>query len=284
MADKTLLTNRAGMQMSRIVMHAGILIVALVITACGGGTPASDLQANSYKGSDYEIITKVYTDQRTPDGFYQESLPDTWYTIRQLKNTDLLEGVVPSSTPVYELGTDDFTEALNWSETIALQQAVYEQLVDTTETDLYFQFTRFSPGTPDNTHYSRVFKSSSLDRSGYDLGNPGIYLGMITWQPLTAEQVKYVIEYLWTFTFNNNYGNAVLESYTEETDSEFIHTMTEARLTMDYADNCDTIQIFETQYSVQKTDGMIFQVEYLIREIYSERIGNDYQVCEQPGA
>lgn len=284
MADKTLLTNRAGMQMSRIVMHAGILIVALVITACGGGTPASDLQANSYKGSDYEIITKVYTDQRTPDGFYQESLPDTWYTIRQLKNTDLLEGVVPSSTPVYELGTDDFTEALNWSETIALQQAVYEQLVDTTETDLYFQFTRFSPGTPDNTHYSRVFKSSSLDRSGYDLGNPGIYLGMITRQPLTAEQVKYVIEYLWTFTFNNNYGNAVLESYTEETDSEFIHTMTEARLTMDYADNCDTIQIFETQYSVQKTDGMIFQVEYLIREIYSERIGNDYQVCEQPGA
>jgi len=284
MADKTLLTNRAGMQMSRIVMHAGILIVALVITACGGGTPASDLQANSYKGSDYEIITKVYTDQRTPDGFYQESLPDTWYTIRQLKNTDLLEGVVPSSTPVYELGTDDFTEALNWSETIALQQAVYEQLVDTTETDQYFQFTRFSPGTPDYTHYSRVFKSSSLDRSGYDLGNPGIYLGMITWQPLTAEQVKYVIEYLWTFTFNNNYGNAVLESYTEETDSEFIHTMTEARLTMDYADNCDTIQIFESQYSVQKTDGMIFQVEYLIREIYSERIGNDYQVCEQPGA
>ncbi len=284
MADKTLLTNRAGMQMSRIVMHAGILIVALVITACGGGTPASDLQANSYKGSDYEIITKVYTDQRTPDGFYQESLPDIWYTIRHLKNTDLLEGVVPSSTPVYELGTDDFTEALNWSETIALQQAVYEQLVDTTETDQYFQFTRFSPGTPDYTHYSRVFKSSSLDRSGYDLGNPGIYLGMITWQPLTAEQVKYVIEYLWTFTFNNNYGNAVLESYTEETDSEFIHTMTEARLTMDYADNCDTIQIFESQYSVQKTDGMIFQVEYLIREIYSERIGNDYQVCEQPGA
>jgi len=283
MANKTLLTNRAGMHMNRIFIFAVVLIMAFALSACGVEMAAADLQANADRESDYEIMTKVYTDQRTPDGFYQESLPDTWYTIRHLKNTDLLEGVVPSGTPVYGLGTDDFTEALNWSETIALQQAVYEQLVDTTETDLYFQFTRFSPGTPDNTHYSRVFKSSSLDRSGYDLGNPGIYLGMITWQPLTAEQVKYVIEYLWTFTFNNNYGNAVLESYTEETDSEFIHTMTEARLIMDYAGNCDTIQIFDTQYSVQKTDGMIFQVEYLIREFYSERIGNDYQVCEQFG-
>lgn len=283
MANKTLLTNRAGMHMNRIFIFAVVLIMAFALSACGVEMAAADLQANADRESDYEIMTKVYTDQRTPDGFYQESLPDTWYTIRHLKNTDLLEGVVPSGTPVYGLGTDDFTEALNWSETIALQQAVYEQLVDTTETDLYFQFTRFSPGTPDNTHYSRVFKSNSLDRSGYDLGNPGIYLGMITWQPLTAEQVKYVIEYLWTFTFNNNYGNAVLESYTEETDSEFIHTMTEARLIMDYAGNCDTIQIFDTQYSVQKTDGMIFQVEYLIREFYSERIGNDYQVCEQSG-
>lgn len=284
MPDKTLLTDRAGVHMNRIVMHAGILIMVLTLTACGGGTTAPDFQTNAVRSSDYEIMEMVYMGQRTPDGFYQESLPDTWYTIRHLKNTDLLAGRTVSGTPIYELGTDDFTEALNWSEIVATQQAVYEQLVDITETDLYFQFTRFSPGTPDYTHYSRVFKSSALDRIGYDLDNPGIYLGMITWQALRVEQVKHVIEYLWSFTFNNNYGIGVLESYAEETDNEFIHTMSEARLTINYAGNCDTIQIFETQYTIQKTDGMIFQAEYLIREFYSERNGSDYLVCDQPGA
>jgi hypothetical protein len=179
------------MHMSRIFIYAGILIIAFALPACGGEMAATGIQAHADTKSDYEIRAKVYTDQRTPDGFYQESLPGIWYTIRHLKNTDLQVGIAVSGSPVYELSADDFTEALNWSETVAMQQAVYEQLVDTSETDLYFQFTRFSPGTgiPDLTHYSRVFKSSFLDRSGYDRSNPGTYLGMITWQPLTTEQV-----------------------------------------------------------------------------------------------
>ena len=278
------ITSQADAQMKRPTLYTGVLITALALAACGSetsSTPKGALQANA--GADQAIMEMVYTGPRTPDGFYQENLPDTFYSISHVKNTSLLAEKDSAGTPVYELSSGDFTEALEWSEAAAMKQPAYWHLVDTTETELYYQFTRVNPHTPDLTHYSRVFKSDALDRSGYDRNNPGNYQGTIALQAPTAEQVKQVIEYLWKFTISNNTGNAVTESYMTGTDSEFIHTMTEAHLTMGANGSCDTIKLFETQTTVQKTNGIMWSNEHQTRELSSRYEGGEYLLCEQTG-
>ena len=102
---------------------------------------------------------------------------------------------------------------------------------------LYFQFTRYDPESPQFINMHRVFKASALDRNGVDRSDEDAkYKGRITLTELTAENVKLIVEYLWLFTLSNNYRNAVLESYTTETESKFEHVMKQARLKLSYSD------------------------------------------------
>ena len=280
--------SSVGTKMNRIPLYTGVLLIMFTLVACGIETKQTSetvLQMRADTDNEYAVMAAIYSDQRTPDGFYQESLPDAdQYTIHHVKNTALLAGGMSLTSPVYELSSNDFTESLQWSESAALQRATYRQLVDNTETDLYFQFTRFDPDDPVQTHYYRVFKDDALDRSGYDKNNPGDYQGKIMMPMFTAEQVKYIIEYLWQFTYSNNYGNAVLESYTSETGSEYTHIMNEARLTMGVDGGCDTIKVFEIQYTVQKGNGKIWKNEYPMYQFSSAHDNSEYLLCEQAGS
>ena len=263
-----------------------LLFLVLTLSACNSGSEnsatSSDVEYQNLplsiviSDNDSAILQAVYFDIRTPEGFYTESYADSsvYYSISHVKNVELLPLANRSGVASYELSTDDFTEALEWSEQAANYQPAYKQLVDNRETNLYFEFTRVDLNNPQFVHLSRVFKKSALDRSGTDLNQLDIYQGKIAIQMLSAERVKMLMEYFWTFSFSNNTGNAVLKSNTIETDISYIHTMEEAKLTIRSADQCDTVEIFETTYTVQKDTGDIWREQEMIREISSKRYGD----------
>ena len=265
-----------------------LVFLVLTLSACNSGGEASatnsDVEQQNLplgiviSDDDSAILQAVYFDIRTPEGFYTESYADSsvYYSISHVKNVELLPLANRSGVASYELSTDDFTEALEWSEQAANYQPVYKQLVDNRETDLYFEFTRVDLNNPQFVHLSRVFKKSALDRSATDLNQLDIYQGKIAIQMLSAERVKMLMEYFWTFSFSNNTGNAVLKSNTIETDISYIHTMEEAKLTIRSADQCDTVEIFETTYTVQKDTGDIWREQEMTREVSSTCYGDKF--------
>lgn len=255
--------------------------LTLIISACSGSQEpvANDGSAvkSSSEASDIAIARAVYFDERTPDGFYQESSPgDAYYVTSHIKNIDLLPLVDRAGEPVYELASDDFNESLAWSEQAANFQSSYPQLVDNSETLLYHQFTRVDPAAPEFIYLNRVLKASVLDRNGVN----DDYKGRITIATMTTSDIKLIVEYLWTFTINNNYGNAVLSSSTVETASDYVHVLKQAKLNMNVNTGCDTINIYETHYTIPKVSGFIWKEDLNQRVISTKRTGDSVVLCD----
>jgi hypothetical protein len=263
------------LQFSRLLEVA---FLSLLLSACGSTeapVPTSS-SVNAGEINDLAIANAVYFDERTPDDFYHEELQDdAFYSISNVKNVDLLPIVNRGGLPAYELVSDDYVEAMGWSEQAAGYDVTYKQLVDNNETMLYQQFTRVDPASPEFIQLHRVIKASVLDRTGVD----DYYKGRITIADMTAAQVKLILEYLWTFTYDNNTGNAVLLSDTTETDDEFIHIMQQARLHMSYTESCDTIEVYDIRYTVEKASGFIWKNEVLTSVISAKRSGDRIEIC-----
>ncbi len=254
-------------------------LFALLLSACGGGSDSLSKDKNTISSAatvDMAIASALYFDQRTPEDFYKEEYQgDKFYTANHVRNIDLIPIADRPGVSVFELTSDDFNEAMNWSEQSATFQDLYKQLVDNSETLLYHQFTRVDPAAPQFVHLNRVLKASALDRNGVNDN----YKGRITLANMTAADVKLIIEYLWTFTIDNNYGNAVLSTSITETADEFVYIMQQARLNSSFDDSCDVIKLYEVHYTVPKASGFIWKNKMLEREIFAKRSGDFLEVC-----
>jgi len=252
--------------------------VLFVLSACSSGSGDSQsLDKNgSFQEENIKIAQAIYFNKRTPEGFYQEpSQGDDYYVTSHIKNIDLLPLANRNGQAVFELTSDDSTEALNWSEQATVLQTVYKQLVDVSETVLYRQFTRMDAASPEFVYLQRVLKANVLDRNGVT----DDYKGRITLPAVNADDVKLIIEYLWTFTLSNNYGTAVLLSVISETDTAFSHVMQQAKLTASLNVSCDTIELYDVTYTVSKASGFINKKEVLNRVILAKRTGDNVEIC-----
>jgi len=259
-------------------------IIALSLSACSSGSDTAGAGSSTVdNASEMKIARALYFDQRTPEGFYKEAFQnDTFYSVSHVKNTSLLPVVDRAGLSVHELASDNFTEAMAWSDKAAEYQQSYKQLAANSETMLYFQFTRFDPASPQFINMNRVFKASVLDRNGVDRSDESAsYKGRITMPNLTAENVKLIIEYLWTFTLSNNYRNAVLESYTTETENEFVHIMKQARLSLNYSGGCDDVEVYEVRYRIPKDSGFIWKEKVLSSTFSAKRTDSYLEICQQ---
>lgn len=269
---------------SHIVQLCLMGIIVLLLSACGGAT--TDTQGanniNAGEAVNMKIADALYFDKKTPAGFYKEDLQDdVFYSITHVKNTSLLPVVDRDESSSYELSSDDFVEALSWSDKAAEYQISHQQLIDNSETWLYHQFTRFNPDEPQFINMHRVFKASVLDRNGVLRSDEDSnYKGRITMPGPTVEQVKMIVEYLWMFTMSNNYSNAVVTSYTTETDNAFIHVMEQAMLDSSYSESCDHIKLYEIRYTVPKDSGFIWREKVFIRDFLAKRTGDYLEICE----
>lgn len=263
-------------------LFACLVVMTPFLASCGGsGESSASLNTGNSalsfnQSSDIQIAETVYFDARTPDGFYQESYSnDNFYVISHIKNTDLLALVDRAGVVSYELSSNNFNEALTWTNTSESYQATNKQLVDNTETSMYYQFTRVDPIAPEIVYYQRVLKSTVLDRNGVD----DTYKGVITIPAITAADVKLIVEYLWSFTSNNNYGFAVLDSTVTEGAADFIYRMEQVNLNMSFDESCDSIELYEVTYSVLKATGAITKSAVLQRVILAKRSGDYIEIC-----
>jgi hypothetical protein len=246
--------------------RAGVLLAMLAVSSCGGGggdaaqpsTPAATAPRPVMQ-SDLQIAQSVYAGApRTPAGFYSESAPSghSHLAMMHLKNTDLSAST--STQPSYELCTNDWNEALAWSETSAQQASPYSDLVETTDEPRYFEFGRTRAGEPQFYLRARVFKCAYLDRAGANLRTAAGPAGQLNRRPLNMNELQTLSEYLWQFTTYNNFGHVVLKSAGEAAANGFRHTLHIASLTRGGgSSSCDRIDVIAWRHDLSAATGAL---------------------------
>lgn len=240
-----------------------LLATAFVLNGCGGGggdgssTPSpATVSSRPVDQTDLQIAQTLYAGTpRTPTGFYSDPGPSgqAHVSTAHLKNTDIAPA---AGQPLHELCTDDWNEALSWSETSAQNAAPYADLMETNDDARYFEFGRMRQGDPDFYLRARVFKCSYLDRSSADLRSTAGPAGRLNQRPLTATDLRTLSEYLWQFTTYNNFGHAVLQSRGRTTTSGLSHTLYIANLVRDGTSaSCDRIDVQTWTHSVDTRSG-----------------------------
>ena len=141
-----------------------------------------------------------------------------------LKNADV-DAAAVAPQPLYELCTDDWSQALEWSELGAQSSPQYSDLVETNDDPRYFEFGRVRQGDPTFYVRSRVFKCAYLDRASVNLRAAAGAAGTLNRRPPTAADLREMSEYLWQFTQYNNVGYAVLQSSGSSTTGTLTHTL-----------------------------------------------------------
>lgn len=247
---------------SRCRMHAAALAAACALASCGGGggggsspssSPAGTSPPRPVDQSDLQIAQSIYGGgARTPAGFYSDPAPSghTYVSTAHLKNADVDAGAT-TAQPLYELCTNDWNQALAWSETSAQAAPQYANLVETNDDARYFEFGRIRTGTPDFYVRSRVFKCAYLDRSAANLRVSAGPAGQLNQRPLTATDLRDLTEYLWQFTTYNNFGHVVLKSSGATNGSGLAHTLYIGSLTRNgLSASCDRVDVITWRHSV----------------------------------
>lgn len=255
------------------VSHRGVIIAVLSATvatsSCGGGSgggggvtasssapPSTPAHASRpVAQTNLEIARLVYEGtQRTPDDFYEDSVPSghEYVTTAHLKSSD----IDMSADAVHELCTDDWNEALEWSELSAQGASEYADLVETNEETRFFEFGRLRSGTPPIYQRERVFKCAYLDRSGVDLRLEEGAAGLLNQRPITASVLRQLSEYLWTYTPFNNYGHAVLKSEGAASAGTLTHTLYIASVEpKGISSTCDRIVVIAWRHTANTATG-----------------------------
>jgi hypothetical protein len=207
--------------------------------------------------SDLEIAQLVYDGTpRTPLGFFKEASADeSIIATTHIKNTDI-DTTLAAPMPQYELCSDDWNQALSWSETTAAQGSTYADLVDSKSTAQFFEFDRVRPGDPVIAIKHRVFKCAYVDRSTADIRSPEGSAGQLNQRPLTSEELKLLAEYLWQFTSYNNAGHVVLKSSGATNTNMLMHTVYIANVMhAGVSANCDRIEVIAWRHTANTTTG-----------------------------
>lgn len=259
-----------------------IILGALTLTHCGNADSEQPSQSTVsasiwLDNSDEWIAQTVYFDKRTPDSFYQEQFSDSYFTtVTHLKNSQLNP---MSTTPTMELCTDNYNEALNWSQANLNYDDDTENNVVSTETELYFQFSYAGTQQPLVMQLNRLFKCNSFDRATAGITNGKIIIGSINRPSFDSIFFGNLIEYLWLFSTHNNSGNAVLATAATQSETGFQYSLLEAKLTVAAASGCDVISVYESQYVVDRVTGEISMIEIPMQKIYALRVNQSIQIC-----
>jgi hypothetical protein len=262
----------------------GVLVVASLCACGGGGAPVGtqDPQpARPVTQSDLEIAQLLYTDSaRTPPEFYSEPAPSSAYTATfHIKNTDLAPPANPSD-PAFELCTDDWNQALDWSETVAQARPVYSDLTETDTTEHYYQFVRTPRSTSLGTDQMRVYRCTFLDRVGADVARITGAAGHINKRPLTGADVKWTLEYLWRFSIYNNLDNVVLRSAAVSDAASPAHELTLAQLVHGAgANGCDRVRVFAWSYRADAASGALLGEQRDLWTFDARRDSSTVQLC-----
>jgi hypothetical protein len=238
----------------------------MALSACGGGggdsapAPAASAPPRPVTQSDLQIAQSVYgSGPRTPAGFYSDPLPSghDYVSTMHLKNADV-DAAVVAPQPLHELCTDDWNEALAWSELGAQNLPQYADLVATNDDPRYFEFGRVRQGDPTFYVRTRVFKCAYLDRGAANLRAADGPAGRLNRRPLSDAELRNLSEYLWQFTTYNNVGFAVLDSSGSSSTAALTHTLYMGSLARGgLSGGCDRVDVISWRHTLDTTTGSL---------------------------
>jgi hypothetical protein len=237
--------------------------IVLLLCACGGGaadngaapTVSTASVSTGVTQTNNQIASLIYTDsQRTPSGFSLDDVPvfSGYVSTSHLKTTDINSSAVLH----YELCTDDFNQALQWSETANSLNGDNATLTGNDSSERYFEFDRLRAGTPQGYLRQRVYKCAYLNRNTVDLQASVGDAGILNARPMDAATLKSLSEYLWQFTRYNNFGNVVLSSSGATGTNSLTHSLVIAMLTRaSSSGSCDAIDVVTWKHTLNTTTG-----------------------------
>jgi hypothetical protein len=244
-----------------------IIAAMLLIAGCGGSSggddsstsPASIAPPRAVEQSDLQIAAALYQGTaRTPPEFYSEVSSSGHTTVATLhvKNTDIDQSLA-STAAEYELCTNDWNQALNWSESDALNSQQYSHLVATNDDERFFEFGRVQSGTPELYLQQRIYKCAYLNRAAANLRAASGEAGQLNVRPLTSDELRRISEYFWQFTTYNNFGNVVLKS-SGASASTLDHTLHIAHMVRaGMSASCDRVDVIAWRHRVDSATGAL---------------------------
>ena len=255
----------ARVRLSRHIWMGICLVRALA--ACGGGAQAPKAGMPTAAGlTAVEIAQAIYDNQpRTPAAFYHEAPRESGYSYRtfHLRNTRLDPAAeADPQAPEFELCASSRAEADAWEQLDRYSHAPAAQLLAFAETNALYEYERSVPQAADQREVLRLFKCAFVDRSEVNLRAPTAYAGRLNRQPITAEDVRFLAEYLWTFSFYNNVGSAVLESRSVAGTASLAHEVIQAELQLGFGSgSCDRLTVFAARHTAATDSGELGYAE-----------------------
>lgn len=268
-----------------------LLLVPLlaVAAACGGSDSASDAVpaagADNATGStivpsDMTIAALVYNSQYSvPEGFFVDERADTErsYTVHH----------VLDDSSSFEVCTDDFAEAQRWEDEDNASRSVQGYYMSAYENERYFEFIRELAYTDDvgnvddvtSPGFGRVFKCSSVDRTGVDRNLLDGYSGTIRTRPITPGALRTFAEYLWQFAYFPNARKKVIDSMTVEQSGKAQQILLLAFATRQGLDSCDLIEVVEWRFEVDLESGAVHRSFVPIRRFEARLADGAPSIC-----
>jgi hypothetical protein len=255
----------------------GWLLIAATLALSACTVPPEDGGALlTVSDEDAAIAAQLYAGTpRTPAGFLADPVPASFalVTTYHIKSRQL----APAAPTQYELCTDDWTEALAWSETIALAAPTYLDLVGNDASERYFELDRVPRDDPQHYERIRAYRCSYLDRSGVDLEGASDVAGTFNHRPLDAAALRDLAEYLWQFSEYNNAGHAVLSSAGQAVPGGLAHTLGLASL--ERGTTCDRVVLRDWTHTVDGVTGTLRSTVIERREFGVRREGDTVVGC-----
>lgn len=196
-----------------------------------------------------------------PDGFYYEKnlIGYVYY-----ENTVSIKPPDERENIWIELNTIDKEQAKTWSDLSNEYSSVDREIVKENETDKYFEIVRVNIDNINDTLLSRVHRSDyfiSLYNKFTDIDTIGIYSG-----ELTSNNVKELIEYLWSCGTLSIYDK-VVESSIADKEDDFEHKIKSLKTVYGDFGLHDMIYVYDNEFKLDKTSRTLTIKRELIKEI-----------------
>lgn len=234
--------------------HLLILIGVLFIVSCD--------KEDILDSANDEFLELAYDKTyQYPDEFYYEKnlIGYVYYeNTVSIKPTDERENIW------IELNTNDKEQAKTWSDLSNEYSSVDREIIKENETNKYFEIVRVNIENNNDTLLSRVHRSDyfiSLYNKFTDIDTIGIYNG-----ELTSNNVKELIEYLWSCGTLSIYDK-VVESTIADKEDEFEHKIQSLKTVYGDFGLHDMIYVYDNEFKLDKTSRTLTIKRELIKEI-----------------
>ncbi|MEM6817456.1 MAG: hypothetical protein AAF578_01590 [Pseudomonadota bacterium] len=252
-----------------------------VLAACGGGSSSVEpLQSADSMVDDLAIAQSVYDAQRrTPPGFLSD--PTDYPGLSEFRFHVVAQdvGLAAATDMRFEACTDDPVTAEVWSAQASAARGLTSTMTTTRDTEWFFQVDRVLDSDPTAVAVVRVFRCAALDRGTLDDAGSA---GQLNRAPVTADDLRFVSEYLWQFSIFNNALQAVISSRAATGDGVLNHDLVRAATQVGAGVNgCDRIDLYRWRHSVDLSDGTLTEETVWLRSFDAEQTGGNVSLCPQ---